>query len=312
MNFFSSAISNKIFPFRIYINITISILLILFISLSCSSAKRFSDIGNINSGSSDIIRVLIGDNENEQIISVDDLLLFSEEAKSLAKVNSGNKIRISNRLGKISVSIADKVFESNIFYLNPNPPKEIIKIDGRKYRGRIKIISSDSKIKIVNQIGLEDYVKGVMTKEMPVGNGSENYEALKAFSICVRTYAVQKLKEDKEIFDIYPDTRDQVYGGVDGETSFTNHIVDETKNQILTFNNDLAIMFYHSTCGGKTENVKNVFGRNNISYLYGVEDGSEPFCKISPRYEWIENYSEDIFIDRLYKAKLINNKEYNL
>ena len=312
MNFFSFTIPNKIFPFQILINIKIYILLIFFILLGCSSTKRFSDIGNIGASESNIIRVLIGVNENEQIISVDDLLLISEETKTIAKVNTGNKIRIINNFGTLSVSIADKVFESDIFYLNPASEREIIKIDGKKYRGRLKIISSDSQIKVINQIGLEDYVKGVMTKEMPLGKGSENYEALKAFSICARTYAVQKLNEHKDIFDIYPDTRDQVYGGVDGETEITNKIVDETRGQLLFYDDEPVVMFYHSTCGGNTEDVKNVFSNKNISYLAGVEDGSGPFCKISPRYEWIENYPEDIFIDRLYNANLIYNKEYKL
>lgn len=72
-----------------------------------------------------------------------------------------------------------------------------------------------------------------MTKEMPIGNGNENYNALKAFSICVRTYAYTKLLKNKNYFDIYSDTRDQVYGGIDGETEKTNSIVDETKGQLL-------------------------------------------------------------------------------
>ena len=312
MNFFSSAIPNKIFHIQNFINIKIGIILFLSISLGCSSIKRFSDNGNFNAGESSIIRVLIGAAENEQIISVDDQLLLSDEIKTIAKVNKGNKITIINSSGKLSVSIADKVFESTVFFLNPISIDEIIKIDGKKYRGSIKIISSDSQIKVVNQIGLEDYVKGVMTKEMPIGKGTENYEALKAFSICARTYAYNKMIENKVFFDIYPDTRDQVYGGVDGETEITNKIVDGTKGRILTYENGPAVMFYHSTCGGQTEDAKNVFGHEDIPYLISVEDGIGPFCNISPRYEWHENYSEEIFIDRLYMAKLINSKEYDL
>ena len=259
-----------------------------------------------------MIRVLIADNQNDHIIPVDNRLILSKGDVTIAQVNSGNKIIISNRLGKLTVSIADKTFESNVFYLYPINEKGIIEIDGKRYRGRIKIISADSNIKIVNQIDLEDYVKGVMIKEMPLGKGSENYEALKAVSICIRTYAAQKLKENKEFFDIYPDTRDQVYGGVDGETEITNKIVDETKDKLLFYDNEPIVMFYHSTCGGHTEDVKNVFSKNSYPYLAGVKDGPDPYCNISPRYEWIENYSEEILIERLYNAKLINDKEYEL
>lgn len=312
MNFFSSAIPNKIFPNQIYFNIKTGIILILFTFWGCSSTKRFSGSGNIILDESNIIRVLIGDNNSEQVVSVNDRLILSDEFRNIAKVNSGNKIRIINSMGKLSVAIADKIFDSSVFFLDPISDDNIIKIDGKRYRGRIKLASLDSQIKVINQISLEDYVKGVMTKEMPIGKGTENYDALKAFSICARTYAYNKIKEYKDFFDIYPDTRDQVYGGVDGEAEITNKIVDETKGQILAYDGGLAVMFYHSTCGGKTEDVKNVFSNKEIPYLSGVEDGSGPFCNISPRYKWQEYYSEIVFIDRLYAAKLINTKEYSI
>lgn len=210
------------------------------------------------------------------------------------------------------LKIGDKEFSSDKFFLIPPEETEIIKVDGKKFRGRIIISIVASEIKIVNQIGLEDYVKGVMTREMPIGRGTENYNALKAFSICTRTYAYNKINENKLFFDIYPDTRDQVYGGVEGETVYTNKIVDETSGQILFYDNQPATMFYHSTCGGQTENVENVFSKSNIPYLSGIKDGDEPFCKISPRYEWVENYSESNFIEQLYKAKLIESTNYKI
>lgn len=251
-------------------------------------------------------------NSSVLTISVDDEILISDESRKLAKVKSGNKLKFNNRLGRVNLSVGNMEFDSEKLYLTPAAENEIVKIDGKKYRGRIVVSIFDSEIKVVNQIGLEDYVKGVMTKEMPIGKGNENYDALKAFSICARTYAFNKINENKNFFDIYPDTRDQVYGGVEGETEYTNKIVDETKGQLLVYENEPAIIFYHSTCGGQTEDVGNVFNKKNISYLSGVEDGDEPYCKISPRYEWTENYSELTFIDRLYKAKLIDSKSYKL
>ncbi|HEX9253288.1 MAG TPA: SpoIID/LytB domain-containing protein, partial [Ignavibacteriaceae bacterium] len=71
-------------------------------------------------------------------------------------------------------------------------------------------------------------------------------------------------------------------------------------------------MFYHSTCGGQTEDVSNVFSKKNIAYLSGVKDGDQPFCKISPRYEWSENYTESTFVDRLYAAQIIESKNYKI
>ncbi len=84
------------------------------------------------------------------------------------------------------------------------------------------------------------------------------------------------------------------------------------KGKLLFYDNESAVMFYHSTCGGKTEDVKNVFTTRSIPYLSGVKDGSEPYCKISPRYEWTEKYSFKVIIDRLFDAKLIESKLYDL
>ena len=280
--------------------------------LGCSSTKRFSSDTNSELNSSNTIRVLLDNNSKELTISVTDEIFISDDKKSLAKVSSGNKLKFIKNSEKLNLTISDMEFVSNKFFLTASDETGIIKIDGKKYRGRIVISTIDSEIKVVNQIGLEDYVKGVMTKEMPIGKVTENYDALKAFSICVRTYAFNKINENKDFFDIYPDTRDQVYGGVEGETVYTNKIVDETKGQNLFYDNQPATIFYHSTCGGQTENVANVFNKKNISYLSGVKDGVEPYCKISPRYEWTEKYSGEVFINRLFNAKLINSENYTV
>lgn len=88
--------------------------------------------------------------------------------------------------------------------------------------------------------------------------------------------------------------------------------MDETAGQILTYEYRPATIFYHSTCGGFTEDVENVFGSESIPYLESVEDGPDHYCKISPRYEWKENYSEEVFIDRLFKADLIESNNYRV
>lgn len=284
----------------------------MLIFFGCSSTKRFSSDNNFEFSSFNSIRVLLDNNSTELIISVNDEILISDESKRLAIVKSGNRLVFSEKSGKLNLNIGDANLSSQKFYLTPTAENETVKVNGKQYRGRIVVSIFDFEIKVVNQIGLEDYVKGVMTKEMPVGKGNENYDALKAFSICIRTYAFNRLNENKNFFDIYPDTRDQVYGGVDGETEYTNKIVNETKGQLLFYENKPTIMFYHSTCGGHTEDVSNVFSQKNIEYLGGVVDGDEPYCKISPRFEWNENYSELTFIERLYNAKLIDSKNYKL
>jgi SpoIID/LytB domain protein len=86
---------------------------------------------------------------------------------------------------------------------------------------------------------------------MPLGKKEENFEALKALAICIRTYAVKKMKDGKIYFDLYADTRDQVYAGADAESPLSNKAVEETKSMILKYKGSQAIIFYHSTCGEK-------------------------------------------------------------
>ena len=271
--------------------------------ISCTSTRRI--LNNTSGIEISPIRVLLEEPDSGYNILVNSKIILSDNSGIIAAVEKGNEISFSNSKGLVNCSIRDQEFRSGTFQITSTD--SIIRINDKKFRGIIKIIAYDAKIKIVNRISLEDYIKGVMTKEMPPGKGTENYEALKAFSICVRTYAMNKINENKNFFDIYPDTRDQVYGGVEAETDYTNSIVDETFGEILTYNNKPATIFYHSTCGGFTEAVENVFGKNPIPYLKSIEDGVENYCSISPRYEWTEEYQSGVIIDRLLNAKLVNN-----
>ncbi len=263
------------------------------------------------SGDAIEIRVLLNESASRSINIQNNVNLFSENTK-LALINKGNTLSLSLLNGKIELTIGDKTFSSRQFILSSAEDNEIIKIDGKAYRGTIKLNANYDNIIVINQIALEDYVKGVMTREMPLGKDLENYGALKAFSICARTYAYTKIFEGKTFYDIFPDVRDQVYGGVDSETEYSNSIVDETRSQILTFNNKPAIVFYHSTCGGYTENATNVFSKVDVPYLKEVKDGTPSNCSISPRYEWTEIFPEYKIVDRLFTKGYIKGNNYSI
>jgi stage II sporulation protein D len=81
---------------------------------------------------------------------------------------------------------------------------------------------------------------------------------------------------------------------------------------ILTYDNEPAITFYHSTCGGFTEDASNVFSIKNAPYLQSIKDGDEPLCSISPKFAWTEFYSADEFIQRLRAAGLITGFAWKL
>ena len=248
---------------------------------------------------------------SESLIIESRIFLYDDKNK-LALDKIGNTINCYENNGKITLEINDRNFDGQKFVLVSAEREEIIKINGKKFRGKIQISSSGNSLEIVNVINLEDYVKGVLAKEMPVGKNGENFEALKALAVCIRTYAAQKIKDGKMYFDIYADTRDQVYGGLDAEKPISNLAVNETNNLILKYDGTVIKVFYHSTCGGFTESSQNVFTEESIPYLTSIEDGSEPYCKISPRFEWTETYSNELLINRLKNYSLIDDMNYSL
>ncbi|OQA65216.1 MAG: Amidase enhancer precursor [Ignavibacteria bacterium ADurb.Bin266] len=255
---------------------------------------------------------MVNENPDNLSLVVKDKIYLSDESGIIAEVKSGNVLNFSLSDENIKLVIAGRSFVSNIFFIESATDNKILQVDEKKYRGKLKVFNLNNGIKIVNELKIEDYVKGVMTREMPVGKGSDNYNALKAFSICIRTYAFNRMAQKRDSFDLFPDTRDQVYGGVISETDYTNQIVDETAGQILSFDDKPAQIFYHSTCGGYTEDVQNVFNSGPIPYLISISDGNDPYCKISPRYEWSEKYPEALFINRLFAAGLLDNSDYSI
>lgn len=302
---------------------------IILFMLSCAPAKRFpeskekdekidkvekiekEEMPNPDFSFAEIRVSMQGIIPSESLIIESRVFLYDDKNK-LFLDEVGNTINCYENDGKITLEFNEQNFDGQKFVLVSAEREEIIKINGKKFRGKIQISSSGNSLEIVNIINLEDYVKGVLAKEMPVGKNGENFEALKALAVCVRTYAVQKMKAGKLYFDIYADTRDQVYGGLDAEKPISNTAVDETKNIILKHHNNPALVYYHSTCGGQTEASQNVFTKVNIPYLISIKDGLDPYCKISPRFEWTETYSKELIISRLKSYSLLDNQNYSL
>lgn len=149
-----------------------------------------------------------------------------------------------------------------------------------RYRGAIELKGS----MVINQLTLDDYVRGVVAGESPA---SWPAAALQAQSVAARTYAIATSKASD--FDHYPDTRSQVYRGVTGETGTTDAAVAATAGQFITYKGKPIAAYFFSTSGGQTENVENSFiGSTPQPYLKSVED---PWDKASPRHRWQIRYS---------------------
>jgi stage II sporulation protein D len=155
-----------------------------------------------------------------------------------------------------------------------------VALDGNAYRGALVIRSRAGSMSAVNEVTLERYLRGVVPWEMP---SHWQPEALKAQAVAARSYALATL-EPRRIFDLYDDDRSQVYGGVRAERPETNRAVGATAGRVLYHGNRIATTYYHSTSGGRTAAVADVWPRvRPVPYLRGVPD---PHDGLSPYHTW--------------------------
>ena len=149
---------------------------------------------------------------------------------------------------------------------------------GKAYRGTFEILRSGGRLQLVNTVGLETYLLGVVPGEMPK---DWPLEALKAQAVAARTFAVRGLLTGRT-FDLYSDWRSQVYYGVASEAPGTTRAVRETRGEILTHEGRAAQVFYFSSSGGRTLSALDVFG-SDVPYLVAVDD---PWDELSPHHRW--------------------------
>jgi stage II sporulation protein D len=159
-----------------------------------------------------------------------------------------------------------------------------IRVDGKgTYRGKL-VAKARLGLLVVNKVGLDDYARGVIGNEM---SPSWPQEALRAQAVASRSYALSA--GGGKGFDVYDDTRSQVYGGKGSESKATNRAVASTSDEVLHYHKQVITAFYFSTSGGQTESVQYVFGSSPVPYLVGVKD---PYDDASPFHRWTVRYSQ--------------------
>lgn len=156
-------------------------------------------------------------------------------------------------------------------------PKARLTVDGRSYRGLVEVLLSEyGELVVVNEIPLEEYLRGVVPEELGPGAFPE-IEALKAQAVAARTYVLGNLGQfEEQGYDICDTPRCQVYGGAGSEHPLSDRAVRETRGRILVQDSRPINAMYTSTCGGHTEDVELVFPDLVAPYLRGVRCAANP------------------------------------
>jgi stage II sporulation protein D len=143
-------------------------------------------------------------------------------------------------------------------------------VDGRSYRGRFRVRAGAGGLLLVNELDLEEYLRGVVPVEMGPSQFPE-LEALKAQAVAARTYAVAHLGDhDDEGWDICATPACQAYHGAGAEHPLSDRAVSETAGAVAVFGGAPIDAMYTSTCGGHTEDAAELFPERAQPYLVGV------------------------------------------
>jgi SpoIID/LytB domain protein len=204
-----------------------------------------------------------------------------ESASPLTVVDGdGAKLRLP--AGRVPLGVRLKVAgRALVSPLTFSPGKAPLVVDGRPYRGQVRVLSNRKRLQVVNVVALEDYLKGVVPAEVP---DDWPAEALKAQAVAARSYALASLppSSSSRTFDLYADVRDQVYGGIAEEAPAVTSAVQATAGQVLVYGGRIVTAYYSSTTGGRTASAVEWLG-NPVPYLVSVPD---PYDTHSPYHTW--------------------------
>ncbi len=189
-------------------------------------------------------------------------------------------------------------------YIKNESGEGSFRFEGRNYSGNIILLSNKpGKITVINEAPIEDYLAGVIESEI---SPAWPKECIKAQTVVARTYALKNSdKHRSEGFEICANTHCQVYKGISKYKS-VQQAVAETKGEALVFRGELINSYFHSNCGGYTENVADVWGKKNdpmVSYLRRVRC---PYGKEDPNYFWSWQINGD------WLVRAFNNSGYRI
>lgn len=182
--------------------------------------------------------------------------------------------------------------------VTPVPPGDVVLFNGRPYRGRLDLLSDGKTARVINALGVEPYLRGVLHRETSEGWPTE---ALKAQSVISRTYALlNRGRHVRSGYDLCSRPHCQTYGGVADERSATDAVLRRTRGEVLVDRRGrLVSAVYHSCCGGSTESAENVWERGRQPYLRAVRCD---WCRKSPHSLWRAEVPSAVVTARLNAA----------
>ncbi|MGQ9779304.1 MAG: SpoIID/LytB domain-containing protein [Bacillota bacterium] len=224
-------------------------------------------------------RVLIG------LATARPSLLLNLPAGTIISAPEGPRWQVETQTDLTLAGRADGHLVADETDLGPGPLRfagpDLLGWNGRVYRGEFIVVWRPEGLTLINEVGFEDYLRGVVAAEV---NPAWPMEALKAQAVAARTFTLARLgSHSREGFNLCASVHCQLYLGAGVERPTTDAAVMETAGQVITFQGRLISAYYHAASGGHTEDVEAVWPASTpFAYLRGVPDPAE----VSPYDEW--------------------------
>src|SRR5436305_3105280 len=198
------------------------------------------------------------------------------------KVVDAHGASIALPVGTLQVApdlvVSGQTLSSPLTFSSGSTPLRVGKLP---YRGKLLLVSNGKRLQVVNSLPLDSYVLGVVGREMP---SNWPAAALEAQAVAARSYALAELDNvvTARAYDLYSDTRSQVYGGIAAESAAVTAAVRATARQVVLYGGKVATTYFSSSSGGRTASAAEAWGKP-VPYLVSVDD---PYDTLSPYHNW--------------------------
>jgi len=186
------------------------------------------------------------------------------------------------------------------------------------YIGRLELLAKSGEVKVINELDMESYLRGVVPREAVK---TWPLEALKTQAVAARTYAFYHYltASSTRLYHVDDTVRYQVFGGVSSAADSTDEAIEQTKGEILTYNNNVIVAYFHAYSGGRTDSAENIFSQKDAPYCKGVLEifpKEELKAELSPKAHWIvdwstKKFSDEDLISRFKKSSYTKSKFVN-
>lgn len=281
------------------------------LATGCSRMAALSVIETAPELAEPTVRVLLGKDYDSVVVSSARAYRLDVEKSSGDSVAYFSLSPMVIRRSGQALTIIDRgwyVLESNVTSVKVSPQSRgtPVRLNGMPYRGELNLRAEGaSKVAAVNRLGMEPYLFGVVPGEIGFFS-PELVEAIEAQAVAARTYAfAHRGQYGEHDYDLVADVMDQVYGGVKKELPIVTAAVWKTRGEVLRHDGEYIKAYYHSTCGGHTEDIESVWDKPPETYLVGTDDND--WCAWSKYWQWEEVCTRP-WLDSTVAAFVANEK----